>query len=127
METSSHPRRIWPIIVIGFALIFFFATAAKLLFVAVPAGPDEDAARAAERSKALADLHTENEQKLGTYAWADKAKGQVQIPIDKAVELTIVELNNRPPAPAGPIATPAPAAPAAQPAASPAAQPAPAN
>jgi hypothetical protein len=127
METTTQPKRRWPIVVIGLVLIFFFANAVKMLFVTVPAAPDEDAARAAERSKALADLRTENEQKLGSYAWVDKAKGQVQIPIEKAVELTIAELNRRPPAPAGPIATPAPAAPAAQPAASPAAQPAPAN
>lgn len=130
METSPQPRRLWPIILIGFALIFFFAIAVKALFLAAPPAPEEDAARAAERAKALEDLRKENDQKLNNYAWADKTKGQVQIPIQQAIELTIVELNSRPPAPAGPIATPAPAAPAApaaQPAASPAAQPAPAN
>jgi hypothetical protein len=129
METTPQPRRLWPIILIGFALIFFFAIAVKVLFLAAPPAPDEDAARAAERSKALEDLHKENDQKLNHYGWVDKTKGQVQIPIQQAMELTIVELNRRPPTPAGPIATPAPApaAPAAQPAASPAAQPAPAN
>ena len=43
--------------------------------------PDEDAARAAERAKAHADLQAENAKKLETYAWVDKAKGTVQIPI----------------------------------------------
>lgn len=135
METAPHPKRLWPILLVGFVLIFLFAFAVKLLFLANPPAPDEDAARAAERSKALEELNAENAQKLGTYAWVDKTKGQVQIPLDRAIELTIVELNSRPPAPAGPIATPAPAAAAeapepadaAEPSASPAAQPAPAN
>jgi hypothetical protein len=135
METASHPKRLWPILLAGFVLIFLFALAVKLLFVANPPAPDEDAARAAERSKALEELNAENAQKLTTYAWVDKAKGQVQIPIERAMELTIVELNSRPPAPAGPIAAPAPEAPApeaapapaAEPSASPEAQPAPAN
>ena len=70
--------------------------------------PDEDAARAAERAKAYPDLQAENAKKLENYAWADKAKGTVQIPIERAMELAIVELNSKQPAPAGPIATPAP-------------------
>jgi hypothetical protein len=122
METAPHPKRVWPLLLGGFVLIFFFAIAVKLLFLTNPPAPDEGDARAVERSKALAELQHENAQKLGTYGWVDKAKGQVQIPIQEAILLTIDELNSRPPAPAGPIA-----APAAQPAASPAAQPAPAN
>jgi len=127
METASHPKRLWPILLIGFVLIFLFAIAVKVLFVSAPPAPDEDAARAAERSKALEELHKENDQKLHQYGWVDKAKGHVQIPIQQAIDLTIVERNSRPPAPAGPIATPAPAVPAAQPAAPAPAQPAPAN
>lgn len=131
METASHPKRLWPIVLVGFVLIFLFAIAVKMLLALNPAAPAEDAARAAERTKAHEDLLAENAQKLTTYAWVDKTKGHVQIPITQAVELTIVQLNGRPPAPAGPIVPPpapaAPAAPAAQPAAAPAANPAPAN
>ncbi len=131
METASHPKRLWSIALIGLALIFLFAVAVKLLLAANPAAPAEDAARAAERTKAHEELVAENAVKLGTYAWADKTKGRVQIPIAQAVELAIVKLNALPPAPAGPIVPPAAAAevpaPAAQPSASPAAQPAPAN
>ena len=80
--------------------------------------PDEDAARAAERAKAHQELEAENAKKLQNYAWVDKAKGSVQIPIERAMELAIVELNSKKPTAAGPIATPAPS-PAASPAASP--------
>lgn len=132
METASRPPRLWPVLLIGFVLIFLFALAVKVLFFASAPAPDEDAARAAERTKALEELHKENAQKLGSYAWFDKAKGQVQIPIAQAMELTMADLNSRPPAPAGPITPPAPGtvpapAPAASPAAPAAAQPAPAN
>jgi hypothetical protein len=142
METAPHPKRRWPLLLGGLVLIFLFALAVKFLFLTNGPAPDEDAARAAERSKALEELNAENTKRLTTYAWVDKAKGQVQIPIEQAIELTIAELNSRPPAPAGPIAPAAPAEPAvpaeaaapaapaasdAQPSASPAAQPAPAN
>jgi hypothetical protein len=138
METAPQPKHRWPFYLGLLVLIFLFAIAGKLMLTTVAPAPDEDAARAAERIKALGELKLENERRLTTYAWADKEKGQVQIPIERAMELTAAELNSRPPAPAGPIATPAPdatdapaeqapASPEAEPAASPAPQPAPAN
>ena len=118
----------------GIVLILLFLIAVKLLIGLTPPAPDEDAARAAERTKAHEALVAENAAKLSTYAWVDKAKGSVQIPIGRAIDLTVAELAGRPPAPAGPIVPPA--APAAAPEAAPAAalestpaapQPAPAN
>jgi DnaK suppressor protein len=44
---------------------------------------------------------------LNTYAWIDKNKGVVRIPISRAMELTIAQLAQQKPAAAGPIATPA--------------------
>lgn len=130
METASHPKRLWPVVLAGFVLIFLFAVAVKLLLTVNPAPPAEDAARAAERTKAHEELMAENALKLNNFAWVDKAKGQVQIPIAQAMELAAARLNARPPAPAGPIVPPPAAeapAPAAEPSAPPAAQPAPAN
>ncbi len=131
METASQSKRLWPVVLVGFVLIFLFALAVKFLLATNPGAPAEDAARAAERTKAHEDLLAENALKLNNFAWVDKAKGQVQIPITRAMELAAVRLNSRPPAPAGPIVPPPVAAdvsaPAAQPPAPPAAQPAPAN
>lgn len=145
METISHPvssKPTWKVVVGVFALLLLFALAAKVLVGLTPAVPDEDAARGEERAKAWVDLQAENKTKLETYAWADKAQGQVQIPISQAMEMTIAQINSKPPVPAGPVnppaaaPAPAPAAPAdasapatptapAAPAPSPAAQPAP--
>ena len=128
METAVQSKPLWRFGAGAIILLLAFLLGAKVLTGLAPA-PEEDAARAAERPKALADLQNENAQKLGTYGWVDKAKGTVQIPIDRAMELAIAELNSKQPVPAGPIATPAPspeAAPAASPTATPAGQPAPA-
>ena len=134
METAAQSKPLWRILAGGLILLLLFLLAVKLLTGLAPL-PDEDAARAAERAKAYADLQTENAKKLETYAWADKAKGAVQIPIERAMELAIAELNSKQPVPAGPVATPAPspdASPAASPSpgapgAAPAAQPTAAN
>jgi hypothetical protein len=69
----------------------------------------------------LKTLHEESQKELTTYAWVDKNKGVARIPIDRAIEVTVADLAQKKPAPAGPIATPAsaeatagkPAAPAA--------------
>jgi hypothetical protein len=134
MNKSAQSRPLWLVLTGGFLLLLLFVIAVKLLRGFAPA-PDEDAARAAERAKAHQELEAENTQKLQNYAWIDKAKGTVQIPIGRAMELAIVELNAKKPTAAGPIATPAPspaaspagqspATPTASPAASPAAVPA---
>jgi hypothetical protein len=120
METAAQSKPLWRVLAGGLILLLLFALAVKLLTGLAPA-PDEDAARAAERTKAYADLQAENAKKLETYAWVDKAKGAVQVPIERAMELAIAELNSKQPVPAGPIATPAP-----PPEASPAASPSPA-
>jgi hypothetical protein len=98
-----------------------------------PRGTDYEETRAKKRIEQLKTLREENQKELTTYAWVDKNKGVARIPIDRAMELTVADLAQKKPAPAGPIATPpvqttspAPAASppsgAAQPAASPAGQ-----
>ena len=117
MESAPRPKTLWRVIAGGMVLLLIFVLVVRLLTGLAPV-PDEDAARAAERAKARADLQAENAKKLEVYAWVDQAKGTVQIPIARAMELAIAELNSQQPAPAGPIATPAPS-PEASPGASP--------
>lgn len=122
MTAASQPKPLWLVLAGAFTLLLIFVIAVRLLIGVAPA-PDEDAARAAERSKAYQELEAEDTRKLQEYAWVDKAKGTVQIPIERAIELTIAELNSKKPSPAGPIATPAPSPEASpSPAASPTAQ-----
>jgi hypothetical protein len=87
-----------------------------------PRTSDYEETRAKKRMEKLKTLHEETQKDLTTYAWVDKNKGVARIPIDRAMEVTVIDLAQKKPAPAGPIATPAvqaapagasPAAPAA--------------
>jgi hypothetical protein len=84
-----------------------------------PRTSDYEETRAKKRMEKLKALQEENQKDLTTYAWVDKNKGVARIPIDRAMEVTVADLAQKKPAPAGPIATPP--APAATAAASPAA------
>ena len=78
-----------------------------------PRTSDYEETRAKKRMEKLKTLHEESQKELTTYAWVDKNKGVARIPIDRAMEVTVADLAQKKPAPAGPIATPAaPAAPA---------------
>ena len=83
-----------------------------------PRTSDYEETRAKKRMEKLKTLHEESQKELTTYAWVDKNKGVARIPIDRAMEVTVADLAEKKPAPAGPIA--APAAPAAPAGASPA-------
>jgi hypothetical protein len=72
-----------------------------------PRGSDYEQTRAQKRMERLKALQEENQKDLTTYAWVDKNKGVARIPIDRAMELTVAELAQKKPGPAGPIATPA--------------------
>jgi hypothetical protein len=78
-----------------------------------PRTSDYEETRAKKRMEKLKTLHEESQKELTTYAWVDKNKGVARIPIDRAMEVTVADLAQKKPAPAGPIATPAaPTAPA---------------
>ena len=76
-----------------------------------PRTTDYEEARAKKRMERLKALHEETQKDLTTYAWVDKSKGVARIPIARAMELTVADLAQKSPAPAGPIATPATQAP----------------
>ena len=71
-----------------------------------PRTSDYEEARAKKRMEKLKALHEESQKELTTYAWVDKNKGVARIPIDRAMEVTVADLAQKKPAPAGPIATP---------------------
>jgi len=72
-----------------------------------PRTSDYEETRAKKRMEKLKTLHEETQKELTTYAWVDKNKGVARIPIDRAMEVTVADLAQKNPAPAGPIATPA--------------------
>ena len=125
---SRAPFSTWFGVVLLFAL---FGVIVLAIIGPMPRGSDYEEKRAKQRMEKLKTVHEDAEKALNTYAWIDKTKGVVQIPISRAMDLTVAQLAGQKPAPAGPIAAPqeqvAPAPGSPAPAASPkagAAQPA---
>jgi hypothetical protein len=107
---SRAPLSTWLGIVLLFAL---FGVIVLAVIGPMPRGNDYEETRAKKRMEKLKTLREEGEKALNTYAWVDKTKGVVRIPISRAMELTTADLAKQKPAPAGPIATPQAPAPAA--------------
>ena len=103
---SRAPLGAWLGIVLLFAL---FGLIVLAIIGPSPRGSDYEEARAKKRVENLKTLREEGDKALTTYGWVDKSKGVARIPIARAMELTVADLAKQKPAPAGSIATPAPA------------------
>lgn len=90
---------------IGVVLLFaFFGLLALVVIGASPRGDSYEEKRAKVRAEKLQAAREETTKALTTYAWVDKNKGVVRIPITDAMKLTVAELAPKAPAPANPIA-----------------------
>jgi hypothetical protein len=109
---------------LGVVLLFsLFGLLAMVVIKASPRGSDYEKKRAEARAKKLEDAQKENLTALTTYGWVDKNKGVARIPINQAMQIMLVELPDKKPTAAGPIAA---ASPSAAPQTSPAANGSPA-
>jgi len=120
---SRAPFSTWLGVVLLFAL---FGVIVLAIIGPMPRGSDYEETRARKRMENLKTAREDAEKSLNTYAWVDKNKGVVRIPISRAMELTVADLAQKKPVAAGPIATPPPAQASPAGAASPAASPPPA-
>jgi FtsZ-interacting cell division protein ZipA len=100
---SRAPLSTWLGVVLLFAL---FGLIVLAVIGPMPRGSDYEETRAKKRMEKLKSVREEAETALNSYAWVDRNKGVVHVPISRAMELTTVELAKQKPAPAGPIATP---------------------
>ena len=112
---------------LGVVLLFaFFGLLALVVIGASSRGNSYEKKRAKVRAEKLEALNKEKLAAITTYAWVDKGKGTVRIPVQDAMRLTVAELSEKTPAPANPIAAadmipppqsagPAPASPAPSP------------
>jgi len=108
---------LWPFFLLGLLLLLLFWGVNMWLTHGVGGNVEpEEAQRAEVRVKNLAELRADNAKKLESYAWVDRAKGSVQIPISEAMKLVTAELASSQPRAAYPVATPAPDAAQATPA-----------
>lgn len=106
MGSERTPLTAW----VGVVLLFvLFGLVVAVLTGISPRGNDYEAKRARNREEKLKTLREEWNKDLNSYAWADKSKGVARIPIERAMQLTLVELAQKKPAPANPIESPSPA------------------
>ena len=103
---SPTPFSTWLGIVCLFVL---FGLIVLAVIGPLPRGSDYEETRAKKRMERLKALHEENHKELTTFGWVDKSKGVARISIDRAMELTVADLAQKKPVPAGPITTPPPA------------------
>src|SRR2546430_11956107 len=103
---SRAPFSTWLGVVLLFAL---FGVIVLAIIGPMPRGSDYEETRAKKRMENLKTAQGDAEKALNTYAWVDKNKGVVRIPISRAMELTVADLAQKKPVGAGPIATPPPA------------------
>ena len=93
---SDHPNQSASLAtlatVAGVFLIFLFIL--FLAYLPKQAEPiTQGALSPAERKAKLAELRDHEQKTATTYAWIDQAKGSVQLPLDRAMELTVQEHN----------------------------------
>jgi hypothetical protein len=112
-ETLAHPEQprfllstwFWAV-----ALFVFFGVLVVIVFAAMPRGSTYESTRAKARVEKLKTAREGWAKSTDSYAWVDKGKGLARIPITRAMELELADLQKEQPHPAGPIATPAPEA-----------------
>src|SRR5437588_6744107 len=100
---SPAPFSTWVGVVLLFAL---FGVIVVAVIGPAPRGDTYERMRADARAKKLKDARDEETKALTSYAWVDKNKGTVRLPIDRAMELTVAELANKQPASAYAMAAP---------------------
>jgi len=112
---------------LGVVLLFgFFGLLALVVIGASSRGNSYEKKRAKVRAEKLEALNKEKLTAITTYAWVNKNKGVVRIPVEQSMMITVAELSHKTPAPANPIAAadlspppqstaPAPASPAPSP------------
>ncbi len=95
-DHPSSPKNFWVTLA---AIIGGFAIFLLILVIAYqpqkPAPLPEGTRTPAERAALLAETRAKDKSASTTYGWVDQANGIVRLPTDRAVELTIQELNAR--------------------------------
>lgn len=107
MSDSNSRSVSWITVVVvfaGFALFYgvvteFYRPRASTMPYNVPAEqlPADQAWKATPEARRAyrADLQKDQSVDAGKYAWIDQAKGSIQLPVDRAMELAVRDLNAR--------------------------------
>src|SRR5436309_13477674 len=84
-----------------FGIVLLFALFGVIVLAIIGPSPrrsDYEETRAKKRMENLKTSREDADKALNTYAWIDKNKGVVGIPIGRAMELTIAEFTHQNPA-----------------------------
>ena len=94
MKPYQPPRTTVTVYVVGVLGTFLIVAGliGIMFYYTLPAPVDQ--ARVKERLKNLADLNAQNKEQLEHYAYIDRAKGILRLPITRAMELTAMECQN---------------------------------
>lgn len=95
MSTERHTILVSATYMWGILLFVLFAVITLAWFRHSGPGESYDQKRARARVERLKTLEDANREKLEKYGWADKQKGIVNIPIERAIELAMVDLKNK--------------------------------
>lgn len=106
----DQPRFLFPTWLWAVTLFVFFAAIVAITFGAMKRGSTYEAERADARVTKLKTAREDWDKTADAYGWVDQAKGVAHIPIARAMEVELPELQARKPEAAGPIGTPAPEA-----------------
>ena len=116
VEKQRNPKRSFSLVFAGVVLVLLFGGLIALVVWQRQGIPTREEEQREKRIKNLAELNAENQKVLTQYHWVDKNKGVVGVPIDRAMQIVLSDLQANQPHPAGPINLPAPApAPAGNP------------
>ena len=77
---------------LGMLVLFLSALILVLRWNPEPISDDEE--RAVLRMKNLTELNKANDERLTTYGWVDQAHSVIHIPIERAMELEMKDLND---------------------------------
>jgi len=100
-----------PILITSLVMILLFCGFAVFLVTQGQSILNVEELHAQARLKNLADLNSGNQKILTEYHWVDKSRGVVGIPIDRAMDLVLVQLQTNKPHPAEPVNPPVAAPP----------------
>ncbi|HEU5079628.1 MAG TPA: hypothetical protein VFT72_10450 [Opitutaceae bacterium] len=93
---SNTPNKPFPwgtlIAIVGGFALFALIIAFAYLPQRAPAIP-QGALTPEERMERLTEMRAKEAKQANSYSWIDQQKGTVEIPIDRAMELTVQELN----------------------------------
>ncbi len=106
-EHKQKGKSSGPMILTGLVMVLLFSGFVIFLVSQGQSIPSVEEVKAQTRLKNLADLNSDDQKILTQYHWVDKTKAVVGVPIDRAMNLVLVELQSNKPHAAGPVNTPA--------------------